>query len=141
MRKKTNAVYEIVASVGLKSRVKVFTERVEVTGHNPLFRGRFDLAMARAVAKAPVVSEYLIPLLNPNGEAILFQGHWTPLNHQELSRALVPLKAKVTKTEAYSLPRGRGLRHQLRLKQTSSCPKAYPRALGIPTKQPLGIKN
>ncbi len=141
VRKKTNAVCEMVASVGLESRVNVFRERVEVTGHNQLFRGRYDLAMARAVAKAPVVAEYLIPLLKPNGEAILFQGHWTPINHQDLSRALIPLKAKVIKTEAYSLPTGRGVRHQLRLKQTSPCPKTYPRALGIPTKQPLGEKK
>ncbi len=138
VHKKTAAVYQIAASIGLSKRVKVFTERVELTGHNPLFRGAFDLAMARAVAKPPVIAEYLVPLIKADGEAILFQGHWTEENHYDLSRALVPLNAEIIKKEFYSLPRGRGLRHQLRLQRTAPCPNAYPRALGIPAKKPLG---
>ena len=54
----------------------MITNRIEAGGHDPALRGRFDLAVARAVAAAPVVAEYLVPLLNSGGEALLYRGQW-----------------------------------------------------------------
>ena len=46
--RKTAAVLAMADAVGLKDRVQIRTERVELTGRDPYYRGSFDLAMARA---------------------------------------------------------------------------------------------
>ncbi|MFL0773242.1 MAG: 16S rRNA (guanine(527)-N(7))-methyltransferase RsmG [Prochlorococcus sp.] len=138
VKRKTNAVAAMATELGLASRVTVRTERVEQTGQDERFRGRFDLAMARAVAAAPVVAEYLIPLLNPSGEALLFRGLWCPTDEQELCSAITPLNAVLCDVERMDLPADRGVRHLVRLKPKSTCPALFPRPVGIPAKSPLG---
>ena len=135
---KTAAVTAMVATLGLTSRVMVRTERAELTGQDPSCRGMFDLAMARAVSTAPVIAEYLVPLLKPDGEALLFRGQWNTNDKQDLAKALKLLKADLIKVERRELPSNRGIRHQLRLRATLPCPATYPRRVGVPTKNPLG---
>ncbi len=136
--RKTRVIKEIAVKLGLSSRVIVMTERAELIGQSPSFRGLFDLAMARAVASAPVVAEYLIPLLNVKGEALLFKGKWTDQENKGLEKALIPLMAKISKTQYLELPLNRGSRHLIRLQANSPCPKRYPRTIGVPEKRPLG---
>ncbi len=139
--KKTAILKEITKELGLSSRINILTERIEATGHNISYRGMFDIAMARAVADAPVAAEYLIPLIKPSGEAFLFRGKWHPIDKHNLINALDILKANIRKVQSLELPSKRGRRHLIRLGVKSSCPKAYPRSIGIPTKKPLGIQS
>ena len=97
-----------------------------------------EAAMARAVAAAPVVAEYLVPLLSSNGEALLYRGQWESTDNDQLQRALQPLKAQLTTTQRCQLPAERGTRTLLRLSPLKPCPRTYPRAVGIPSRQPLG---
>ncbi len=139
--RKTTAVLAMAEAIGIKDRVTVRTERVELTGRDPSCRGHFDLAMARAVAAAPVVAEYLVPLLRNEGEALLYRGRWSVNDQQELEQALAPLKARIRARDALELPAGKGMRHLLRLQATGPCPKTYPRAVGLPAKLPLGANS
>jgi 16S rRNA (guanine527-N7)-methyltransferase len=136
--RKLEAVEAMAREVGLAERVTLRRERVERTGHAPECRGRFDGAMARAVASAPVVAEYLVPLLKPGGQAMLYRGQWSDADQADLERALVPLRARLEGVERRELPAGRGVRHAVRLVPLAPCPKAYPRAVGLPAKAPLG---
>ena len=138
--RKTAAVAAMARSLGMAERVRVRTERVERTGQDPNCRGRFDLAMARAVASAPVVAEYLVPLLHANGQALLYRGRWQPDDQSDLDPALALLKAKTVATERCELPSARGPRTVIRLMPEKPTPKLYPRAVGIPGKQPLGAQ-
>ena len=136
--RKTAAVEAMAQSIGLQKRVRVITDRIETAGHDPTLRASFDLAMARAVAAAPVVAEYLVPLLKPNGEALLYRGQWEQADTKQLQRALKPLQAQLASKKMCQLPADRGTRHLLRLRQQTRCPATYPRAVGIPSRQPLG---
>ena len=98
----------------------------------------FDLALARALSAAPVVAEYLIPLIRPEGEALIYKGKWSQSNEKELNNTLIVLKSKIQKVERLELPANQGVRHVIRLTLNSSCPKEYPRPIGIPEKKPLG---
>ena len=138
--RKTAAITEIIRSLGLLERVQIRTERVERTGRDPGHRNSYDLAMARAVAAAPVVAEYLIPLLRLSGEAILFLGHWSETDARKLADAITPLQARLCLTERQYLPAGCGLRHQIRLRPLQPCPVGFPRAVGRAVKQPLGVR-
>ena len=135
--RKTAAVQAMAKGLGLTSRVSVRTERIEATGQDPRSRQGFDLAVARAVAAAPVVAEYLVPLLSPNGEALLYRGQWSGNDDRELNQALKQLRAEVIDVQTTQLPAQRGIRHVLRVKSCGPCPAAYPRAIGIPSKFPL----
>ena len=136
--RKTQAVQAMAAALGLAERVQLRCERVELTGRHGHCRGQFDLAMARAVAAAPVVAEYLVPLLKPGGQALLYRGQWTANDQSDMERALQLLRADIQRCEQRELPAGRGQRTALFVAANAPCPKGYPRAVGIPSKFPLG---
>ena len=136
--RKLEAVRAMASALGLADRITIRCERVELTGRDRSCRAQFDLALARAVAPAPVVAEYLVPLLQPQGQALLYRGHWSDEDQAALDRALVPLKARVKALERRELPGDRGQRHGLWLEPMAPCPRTYPRAVGIPAKTPLG---
>ena len=136
--RKTQAVQAMAEALGLAERVELRCERVELTGRQRQCRGRFDLAMARAVASAPVVAEYLVPLLKADGQALLYRGQWSPADQAELDRALRNLKASSSSCEQRELPAGRGQRTAIVVRPTAACPPQYPRAVGMPSKFPLG---
>ena len=58
-------------------------------------------------------------------------------DNDQLQRALQPLKAQLTTTQRCQLPAERGTRTLLRLSPLKPCPRTYPRAVGIPSRQPL----
>jgi 16S rRNA (guanine527-N7)-methyltransferase len=136
--RKVEAVRAMVDELGLSERVRLRCERVESTGRAPHGRGRFDRALARAVAGAPVVAEYLIPLLAGDGRALLYRGQWDAADQERLEAALKPLNARLERVERLDLPAGRGVRHCLVLRPRGPCPAAYPRAVGVPARLPLG---
>ncbi len=136
--RKTVAVQAMASALGLAERIQIRTERIEATGREPNCRGHFDLAVARAVAAAPVVAEYLVPLLRPTGTALLYRGQWSEADTAELKRALGPLNATIREVQRQQLPSDRGVRHVLRVQGTGDCPNTYPRAIGVPSKLPLG---
>jgi len=136
--RKTQAVQAMAAALGLAERVQLRCERVELTGRHGQCRGRFDLAMARAVAAAPVVAEYLVPLLKPTGEALLYRGQWKDDDQRDLEQALTPLQARIRGRSERELPAGRGQRTALWVEPVAACPRTYPRAVGVPSKFPLG---
>ncbi|WP_320666938.1 16S rRNA (guanine(527)-N(7))-methyltransferase RsmG [Prochlorococcus sp. MIT 1307] len=138
-KKKTTILQKISVELDLNSRINILTDRIENTGQNMSYRGVFDLAMARAVADAPIAAEYLIPLLKQKGEAFLFRGKWSKIDEKNLNKALFLLKARIKTVESVELPAKRGKRHLIKLQAKFPCPESYPRPIGIPEKKPLGI--
>jgi 16S rRNA (guanine527-N7)-methyltransferase len=136
--RKTQAVQAMAESLGLADRVELRCERVELTGRDRTCRGRYDLALARAVAAAPVVAEYLVPLLTPEGEALLYRGQWSADDQSALDRAAARLKARISRSDSLELPAERGQRTVLGLRPVGPCPRDFPRAVGLPAKLPLG---
>jgi 16S rRNA (guanine527-N7)-methyltransferase len=135
--RKLEAVRAMAMALGLESRLSLRCERIERSGRSKECRGRFDGAMARAVASAPVVAEYLVPLLKPDGRALLYRGQWGPRDQQDLEAAAKVLKATVEPVQRRDLPGGRGVRHGVWLRPTGPCPGGYPRAVGVPQKCPI----
>ncbi|MFY8148453.1 MAG: 16S rRNA (guanine(527)-N(7))-methyltransferase RsmG [Prochlorococcaceae cyanobacterium] len=136
--RKVEAVRAMAEALGLAERVTLRCERIESVGREKASRGRYHWAVARAVARAPVVAEYLVPLLRPDGQALLYRGQWGPADHAELELALQPLKARCRAVHSRTLPEDRGERHAVLLEPLAPCPSLYPRPVGVPAKQPLG---
>ena len=136
--KKTTFLKEVSKEIGLSTRITVLNERAESAGRDTIFRGDFDYAIARAVAPATVVAEYLVPFLNLRGQALIYKGSWNETEEQILKKALIELNAEIRKTHNFSLPESRGIRNIIRIITTKKCPNQYPRSTGKPKKQPLG---
>jgi len=136
--KKTTFLKEVSNEIGLNSRLKIITDRAESAGRDPILRSNFDYAIARAVASANVVAEYLVPFLNSTGQALIFKGVWSETEKRILKRALSELNAEIQRSQKFSLPNNRGIRNIIRIGPTNKCPNKYPRAIGKPKKQPLG---
>ena len=137
VKRKCTAVQAMAAALGLNARVEVVCERAEVLGQDACYRGRFDLAVARGVAAAPVVAEYLVPLLGSGGLAFLYRGRWSAADHRALQKAVRQLGCRIRSRERCLLPGNRGQRHVLVLEAEMACPDPYPRAVGVPARRPL----
>ena len=136
--KKTTYLKEVSKTIGISSRIKVITDRAESAGRQPLLRNNFDYAIARAVAPATVVAEYLVPFLKSKGQALIYKGIWTETEEQLLKKALTELEAEITQTHKFMLPDNRGIRNIIRINSIKKCPNQFPRSIGTPKKQPLG---
>ena len=137
LQRKCAAVQAMAAALGLKARVEVVCQRAEVVGQDAHYRGRFDVAVARGVAAAPVVAEYLAPLLERHGVALLYRGRWSAADHQALQQAARKLGCRIRARERCLLPGHRGQRHVLVLTPETACPAPYPRPVGVPARRPL----
>ena len=136
VQKKIRAVEEFVEQLGLKN-VKGFSDRIEVLGQEPDYRQRFDLVTAQALAPLPVLLELAMPLVRVGGVFAAMKG---PNYLEEITQSKGAMKSLVLgepTIESYELPEGVGSRHLLVFQKTKSTPPQYPRAVGIPNKDPL----
>lgn len=136
-RKKINFLQESVRSLKL-SNIRMLVDRVEQVGHHPSHREVYDVATIRAVAAASVCAEYTLPLLKVGGLAILYRGQWTTEEEIALSQAAEKLGGTIAACEQFETPMTHGIRHCLYLRKVGVTPEEFPRAIGVPTQNPLG---
>lgn len=134
--KKVEFLRKAVAQLGLESRIQVVQERAEDWGRGA-GREAYRIAVARAVAPARVLAEYLIPLVEVGGLAVMMKGPQADAELAEAEHALEVLGAQVEGVTALALPEGLGERRLVVLRKTKPTPRAYPRRSGLPRKRPL----
>lgn len=74
--RKAEVLRSFAEALGLRE-VVVLAERAETLGHDPVHRERYDLVTARACAPLPVLVEYAVPLLGPDGRLLAWKGRLT----------------------------------------------------------------
>tara|TARA_Y100001968_G_C19170632_1_gene625451 strand:- start:72 stop:764 length:693 start_codon:yes stop_codon:yes gene_type:complete len=136
--RKALALKSICKGLDLAERISIRNERAEITGHQEKLRGRFDFAIARAVAGAPVVAEYLVPLIKSQGQALIYKGKFLQAEKDNLIKGLIFLNAEIKTIQEINLPKDRGTRKIIRIIPNANCPNKYPRKTGVPAKRPLG---
>ncbi|MBW4417882.1 MAG: 16S rRNA (guanine(527)-N(7))-methyltransferase RsmG [Myxacorys californica WJT36-NPBG1] len=135
-QKKVNFLKTAVSQIGV-GNTRPLCERVEAIGQHPLHRETYDVALIRAVAAASVCAEYTLPLLKLGGVALLYRGQWTAEEERGLTSALETLGGALERSDAFETPLTGSVRHVLYLKKIALTPKAFPRAIGIPTQTPI----
>ena len=136
--KKTAFLQDLTARLGLDD-VAIQTARAEDLGRAADCRSRFDVVLARGVARMPTLIEYALPLCRVGGRLIAWKGQDGPAEAQGSHKALRELKgavAGVQSADAISppLPPHRWL---IMVMKTAPTPGRYPRRTGVPAKQPL----
>ena len=134
--KKAMFCQHIVRVLGMEG-VEVLQARAEDIGQDPRYRECYDWAVARAVAKLNVLSEYLLPLVRVGGMMLAQKGESGPAEAQAAERAMQMLGGKLKQVMQVNLPRVADDRFLILVEKTAATPPKYPRKPGIPAKQPL----
>lgn len=134
--KKADFCSHIVQRLGLE-QVTILTERAEVIGQDPAHRQTYDLAVARAVARMPILMEYLLPLVHRNGKVMAMKGETAPAETHSASQTIHILGGKLQKLVHIELPGVVEERFIVVVDKIARTPEEYPRRVGVPAKHPI----
>lgn len=102
-----------------------------------LNREKFDVAVARAVAKLNTLLEYLLPLVKVGGMVLAFKGNNFEEELKEAQNALSVLGGEYIKTFQFNLPNKQGERNIIVIKKIKPTPANFPRDKNLPKLKPL----
>ena len=117
------------------SNVTIILGRAEVIGKDTSYREKYDLVLARAVAKLNILAEYCLPFVKVKG---LFIAYKTKIEEvYESKNAFLALGKATFKTYSFSLPKGMGERLIVVVLKNSMTKTTYPRSTNAILKKPL----
>ncbi len=132
-QKRVGFLAEVCAALGFADVQCVHARAEELTAR----RERYDLALARAVARLNVLAELCLPYVRVGGKFLALKGPGVTEELSEAERAVKALGAEVEDVFAYDIP-GEALRHNIVvLRKTAPTPKQYPRRFAQIKKSPL----
>ncbi len=134
--KKTRFLQHVTHALGLDD-VHILTARAEEAGQDTANREQYDLVLARAVARLPVLSEYLLPLCKVGGRCVALKGEHAAAEVQQAERALNILGGHVTRIVPVELPQVAETHYLVTIEKNAATPPKYPRRVGVPAKRPL----
>jgi 16S rRNA (guanine527-N7)-methyltransferase len=134
--KKANFCQHIVETLHL-DEVHVIQARAEELGKHPKHRENYDWAVARAVAKLSILSEYLLPLVKVGGTMLAQKGERGPAETHSAENALRLLGGHLRQMIPITLPGVVEERYLILADKISATPEKYPRRTGIPAKRAL----
>ena len=136
LQKRTNFLCQVKEKNEMKN-VTIVTGRAEDLARDENMREQYDIVVSRAVADLPVLCEYCLPFVKPDGFMIAWKG---PAAKEEISRAenaISILGGAEPEILTYTLPGIQAERHLLTIRKETFSPDKYPRRAGIPAKRPL----
>jgi 16S rRNA (guanine527-N7)-methyltransferase len=136
VHKKADFCQHMVDRLGMEG-VTVLTERAEVVGQDPSHRHTYDLAVARAVARMPILMEYLLPLVHRNGIVMAMKGETAHAETHAAQNAINLLGGKLHKLINVKLPGVVEERFIVVVHKIARTPEEYPRRVGVPAKNPI----
>ncbi len=133
--KKARFLQEAVDALGL-SNVRIINDRAETLGQDhQAHRERYDVVLARAVGRLPVLLELTVPLARVGGLVLAMKGEQAQQEIAEAKPALHLLHAHVVdvRTTATGVI--------VVIEKQRKTPRVYPRSPGEPKRSPLGVKS
>lgn len=122
---------EVVKKLNLKN-INILHSRAEDGANNVLYREKYDIATARAVATLPILIEYLSPYVKVNGKCLIMKSGNIANELKESSNALNKLNCKIANIYEYKLKSNQEeyLRTIIEISKNNNTPKGYPRNYG-----------
>lgn len=126
---------EVIDKLGLQ-KIKTVHIRAEEAGKSKLYREKFDVVTARAVANLPVLCEYCAPLVTVGGNFVAMKGPSANEEAEKCGNAEKVLGLNNPKIICETLPENSKRAFVIYKKISQSAPK-YPRKPSDISKQPL----
>jgi len=121
----------------LKIEFEILLGRAEDFGKKEEYGERFDLVVARAVAKLATLVEYALPFLKRGGIFISQKGLDIKEELGQAYRAIEILGGRVKEQKRITLPILYEHKNLIIIEKIKSTPLDYPRRAGVPAKKPL----
>ncbi|HCC03330.1 MAG TPA: 16S rRNA (guanine(527)-N(7))-methyltransferase RsmG [Clostridiales bacterium] len=139
LNKRINFLNEVIKELGLKN-VETIHSRSEDCGKDMLYREKYDVSIARAVANLSTLSEYLLPFVKIGGKMICMKGSEIEEELKNAQYAIKVLGGKIISRDEFTLPDSDIKRNIIIVEKEQYTPKMYPRKAGLPAKEPIIIK-
>ena len=130
--KKCNFLKEVISS--LKLNATVINGRAEDFSKDPIYREKYDICTARAVARLNTLCEYCMPFVKVNGTFVSYKGDGAE-EVIEAQNAIKVLGGKVKEVKEYYLQDAK--RTLISIEKIKPTDKKYPRGNGKERKNPL----
>ncbi|MCA9907746.1 MAG: 16S rRNA (guanine(527)-N(7))-methyltransferase RsmG [Anaerolineae bacterium] len=134
--KKVSFLQHMIDTLKLPN-VQALKGRAEEIGQMQAHRATYDVAVARAVARLPILLEYLMPLVQVGGVCIAMKGKTAHSEVESSRHALTILGGRLDRIEAFQLPGVEETHYLVMVEKTAPTPTQYPRRSGLPSQQPL----
>ena len=128
---------EHLAKVLKLENMRFIHDRAETFGQNPAHREKYEIVMARAVARMSVLSELCLPLARVGGTFIAMKGGQADDELQDGQKAMNVLGGELDAIHSFKLPVEISDRNILVINKKKKTPKQYPRKPGTPNKSPI----
>lgn len=100
-------------------------------------REKFDVAVSRAVASIPTLSEYLIPYVKIKGKVLMYKASKAEEEIRLGQKAILALGGKVGGVLKFALEEVESERNVVVIDKKSSTPGKYPRGKNLPKIKPI----
>lgn len=134
--KRLEFIKEVIAELGLEG-VETVHARAEELGRREGYREKFANVASRAVARLPVLLEYLLPLARVGGVCLAAKGSQAEQEVRESERALRVLGGQIREVAQFRLSDAAEHRSVVVISKLAPTPVGYPRRAGTPEKKPL----
>jgi 16S rRNA (guanine527-N7)-methyltransferase len=134
--KKLTFLDTVISELGLQN-IKTLHARAEEAGHLSHHRASYDVVVARAVARLPVLVEYLLPLARVGGVCIAMKGGTAFEEAKDAEAACQKLGGEGGEIIEIELPGVVDKHYLVCIHKTGKTPGIYPRKPGVPTRDPL----
>ncbi|MBU9722305.1 MULTISPECIES: 16S rRNA (guanine(527)-N(7))-methyltransferase RsmG [Bacillaceae] len=136
LNKRISFLNALAAELNL-SNVSFYHERAENFGLLKEHREKYDIVLARAVARLPVLLELCLPLTKVGGRFIAMKAAGAQEELKDSNKALNLLGGVISSDSSFKLPGEESERAIIEIAKEKPTPKKYPRKAGTPNKQPL----
>ncbi|HUN21496.1 MAG TPA: 16S rRNA (guanine(527)-N(7))-methyltransferase RsmG [Anaerolineales bacterium] len=136
--KKCRFLQAMCDELGL-TQVRVVHARAEDLGQDRTHRQAYDWVTARAVARLPILLEYLLPLAKMGGRILAMKGETAMQELADSQPALKLLGASGGTCRPVQVPGISETRYLVDIPKTRSTPREYPRKAGVAERKPLGV--
>lgn len=134
LNKRINFLNIVIDELKLEN-IRAIHGRSEDIAKMPIYREKFDIVTARAVAKLNILAEYSIPFIKVNGKFIAYKGSDADIELSDCTNAMSKLYFKHMDTLSYNLESGN--RNIQIFRKYNNTPSMYPRGQNKPRKNPL----
>jgi 16S rRNA (guanine527-N7)-methyltransferase len=135
-KKKCDFLEAMIDELKLQN-VNVVNARAEDAAHDVAYREQYDVAIARAVAEMPTLSEYLLPFVKIGGLAIAMKSNDTQQETDRAEAAIKTLGGQLQQIVPVIIPGLNEERYLVVIEKITAMPEKYPRRAGVPSKKPI----
>ena len=136
LNKRLVFLQEVVDKLGLTD-VTLIHARAEDAGRSKEHRGKYQIALSRAVARLNVLAELCLPMVSSGGYFVALKGAQYRQELQEADKAITILGGHVATVRPVHLPGLDDSRAVIYIRKAAVTPAEFPRRPGIPEKKPL----